>query len=176
MITVEEVMGKIQKNFVNIAVIGVCLIIAFKIFSAQTKKIDGIRAEAAVETQKAAILQEISGFEGRLKTLGRQINIKDDAAVINTLNEIAKSCGVKILVLKPVPKQAITGYTRCPYSLNIAVDNYHTLGKFVSALESHPFVFSIDSMNVTTDPGAESKRYKMMVTLEVSTILIKDKD
>ncbi|MFA6384497.1 MAG: type 4a pilus biogenesis protein PilO [Candidatus Omnitrophota bacterium] len=174
MITVEELIIKIQKNFVNIAVCVICVIVALRIYSAQNNRVEAIRAETDLESQKSAVLHDISNYESRFKKLHGQVNIKDDTAVINTLNTIAKDSQVKIIVLRPMPQEKISGYIRYPYSMSIAVDNYHMLGKFISVLESHPFMFSIVSMNVEADTSDESKRYKMQVNLEISTILVKD--
>ena len=170
----QEFQGAIQKNIINIAVILVCAIIAYKIFVSQMKQVEAIKADTQAAQQKNLILGEIVQSEKRLKNLRRSINNKDETSVINTLNTIAKKIGVSIIELKPVPEQKISGYIKYPFALNVAVENYQTLGKFMSALESDPFLFTIDNISVNNEQAGESKKYKLHVNLEVSTILIKD--
>jgi Tfp pilus assembly protein PilO len=170
----DELQGAIQKNIINIAVILVCVIAAYKIFASQMKQVEAIKAETQTAQQKNSILGEIAQSERKLKNLRRSINNKDETAVINTLNTIAKKNGAKIIELKPIPEQKILGYTRYPFALNVAVDNYHTLGRFISALESDPFLFTVDNISVNNEQIGESRRYSLHVNLEVSTILIKD--
>jgi Tfp pilus assembly protein PilO len=171
----QEFSGAIQKNIINIAVIAVCIIVAQRIFVSQMKQVEAIKAETQAAQQKNLILGEIVQSEKKLKNLRRSINLDGkETSVINTLNTIAKNIGVKIVELKPVPEQVTLGYTKYPFVLNVAVDNYHTLGKFMSALESNPFLFTIDNISVNNEAVGESRRYRLHVNLEVSTILIKD--
>jgi hypothetical protein len=174
MMPVEDILNKVQKNSANIVVIIVCLFIAAKLYSAQTKRIDAMRASTDMELQKSAVLQQIRTSEGRLKNLSRQMNIKDETTVFNALNDIARNAGVKIINLKPGTTQKNPGYLNIPHTLNIAVESYHMLGKFISALENHPYAFIVDNIFVAMDPAAGGKKYKMQVTLGVSTILIKE--
>jgi len=128
-----------------------------------------------MESQKSAVLTQISQSEKKIKNLRRLINNKDEAAFLPTLNAIARDHQVKINVIKPLPsEQRAAGYSTYPFAISIAADNYHAFGKFVSALESHPFMFSIDRMSVHPDPSRESRRYKLQAELEVSAILLRD--
>lgn len=170
----QEFPDAIQKNILNIGVILVCVFIAYKIFVSQAEQVKAIKAETQVAEQKNMVLAQIVQSEKRLKSLRRNINNKDETSVINTLNMIAKDFGVKIIELRPVPEQKVLGYIKYPFALNIALDNYHTLGRFMSALESNPFLFTIDNISVNNEEAGESRRYRLHVNLEVSTILIKD--
>ncbi|MFA5075581.1 MAG: hypothetical protein WC436_05785 [Candidatus Babeliales bacterium] len=175
MMQINELSDKIQKNILNIAVSIILIIVAYKIFAAGQQQVESIKAETQVELQKNEVLTQISQSEKRFKDLRRQFVNKDKDAFLPVLNAIAKDYQVKIIVVKPLPAdQKAPAYSRYPFLLNIAVDNYHTLGKYISALESHPFLFSIDSMSVSPDPDGESRRYKLQVALEVSAILLKD--
>jgi Tfp pilus assembly protein PilO len=175
MIQMNELTEKIQKNFLNILVLGILIIVAYKIHVAQQKQIESIKAETQVELQKNEVLTQISQSEKRFKNLRRQFVNKDKDSFLPVLNTIAKDHQVKIIVVKPLPvDQKAPGYSRYSFSLNIAVDNYHTLGKFISALESHPFLFSVDGMSVNPAPEGEARRYKLNVGLDVSAILMKD--
>lgn len=175
MMQMDEVLGKVQKNILNIAIMGVMVVLAYKIFAAQQKQVEAIKAQTEMESQKSAVLTQISQSEKKFKNLRRLINNKDEAALLPTLNAIARDHQVKINVIKPLPpEQRVAGYTTYPFAMSIAADNYHAFGKFVSALESHPFMFSIDSMSVHPDPSRESRRYKLQAELEVSSILLRD--
>jgi Tfp pilus assembly protein PilO len=167
----QEFPGAIQKNILNIGVFLVCVFIAHKIFVTQMQQVASIQAETEKAQQKNAVLTEIAQSEKRLKNLRRSINNKDETSIINTLNAIAKDCNVKIVEWKPVPPEKVLGYVRYPFALNIALDNYHTLGKFMSALESNPFLFTIENISVNNDEAGHSI-YRLHVNLEVSTILI----
>jgi len=170
----DELLSAIQQNIVNIVVIVVCLIVALKIYGNQTRLIESIKAEIVTENEKNNVLGLISQSEKRLKELRRTINTKDESSIINTLNTIAGEFGVKIIVIRPVPQTVMAGYIKHPYSLNVSVDSYHTLGKFISALENHPFTFSVDNLDVVPDAASASKKYKLQASFEVSTILIKE--
>lgn len=172
--TPEELLSAVQKNVVNLVVLAICLIAAFKIYGQQKLLVDGIKVEIETENQKNTVLGMISQSEKRLKDLRRSVNIKDDGAIINTLNSIAGEYGVKIIVIKPVSMSEMKGYTKHPYSLNVSADTYHTIGKFIGALENHPFMFNVDNLHITPDEASASKKYKLQATFEVSTILIKE--
>jgi len=90
------------------------------------------------------------------------------------LNDVARNCQVKINVIKPLPPEQGGGYTKYSFAMSVAAENYHMFGKFISALESHPFMFSVESVSVHPDPSRESKRYKLEAELEVSAILLRD--
>jgi Tfp pilus assembly protein PilO len=169
----QDIPAAIQRNIINIVVIIISLIIAKNIFTKQMAQVGSIRSEADIARQKNAMLEQIVQSEKRLKNLRRSIN-KEETSIINTINTIAKKFDVKIVELKPVPEQKITGYVKYPFVLNIAVNNYHTLGRFISALESDPFLFTVDSMSVNIDESGDSRKYKLRVNLETNTILIKD--
>jgi Tfp pilus assembly protein PilO len=175
MMQVEQIPAAIQKNILNIVVLGACAAFAWNILGKQMKEVDTIKAEAQTALQKNDVLKQIAQSEGRLKILRRNINIKDKTSIINTLNGIAKDCQVKILKFDEIPPdQSVPGYIRYPFALNISLDNYHTLGKFISALESNPFLFMVDNIAVNAEGSGDSGRRGIQVSLEVSTILIKD--
>lgn len=175
MMQFDDISSKIQKNILNIAILGVMIFVAYKVHVAQQQQVNAVKADTGIELQKSAVLQQISQSEKKLKNLRRAINNKDEAAFLPTLNEIARDHQVKISVIKPLPpEQKVQGYSRYPFAMNIAADNYHTLGKFISALESHPFMFSVESMAIHPDPSRESRRYKLQADIEVSAILLRD--
>jgi len=175
MMNTHEIMMKLQKNFINFLVLIILIIVAYKIFVAGQKKVEDINAETQVALQKNAVLTQISQSERRLKNLNRQIVNKDKNALLPTLNAVAKDCQVKIIAINRLPiDDRSSGYSKYPFSLNIAVDNYHALGKFISAVESHPFLFSIDSMRVSPSQEGQSSRYKLQVAIDISAILIKE--
>jgi len=174
MIRPEQLPAAIQKNILNIAVIAIGAIVAWKIYGGQMQQVNAVKAETQVALQKNDVLAQIVQSEKSLKNLRRSINNKDETSVIDVLNNIAKNSRVKIIELKPIPEQKVLGYTRYPFALAVGVDNYHTLGKFISALESNPFLFTIDNIAVNSEDSDESRPFRLQVSLEVSTILIKD--
>lgn len=174
MMQIEDISSKIQKNILNIAVLAVMVILAHKIMVTQQQQVEAIKAETEVELQKNTVLTQISESERKLRDLRRMVNNKDEAAFLPTLNAIAKDHEVKINVIKPLPPEQKKGYSKYSFAMNIAVNNYHTLGKFISALESHPFMFAVDSMSVHPDPSREARRYKLEAQLDVSAILLRD--
>jgi len=63
----DDILENIQKNLLNIIVILAMAIVAYRIFAAQQKQIEAIKAQTEVEIQKNEILTQISQSERKFK-------------------------------------------------------------------------------------------------------------
>jgi len=164
-----------KNKIVNLGLVILALVIASNIYKAQTKEIDALSQRKDSETKKISLLKEIAQWEGRLSASKNFINNKEISSVMNTVSDIAESASVRITSIKPAGIVDYSLYTKYPYSLTVLVDGYHTLGKFISKLESHADIYSVDSAIIRRQTTKQDgKTYKMAVDLVISTVLMKN--
>jgi Tfp pilus assembly protein PilO len=165
-----------NKNIIlNFIIIIIALSFAYNLYKNEQKNLALLKEKKETETKKNAVLEEIKQSEKVIFAYKDFINGKDITAVINTLNKTAKEFSINILSMRPLPEESFPLYTKFPFNLRIEVNDYHTIGKFISRLESHPDIYEVETVTIAPDsnaPGAEVN--KLIIDLKISTFLIKD--
>lgn len=179
-IKLNDLLLKEKNKVLNIAVILAAVLIAVNIYNAQTKTIAGIKNLKDIEFKKNDVISEISRYEKGIDSYKEFLIKKSTGAIINTINDIANECGVKIFSLKPSGAQDSSLYTKQPFDLSIAAPDYHAIGAFISKLESHSDIYIIDAINMraagefTVNPAGEGpKTNNISVELRLSKISFK---
>jgi hypothetical protein len=164
-----------KKNIINFIIIVIALPIAINIYKSQVKSIELLKNKKDIELKKNEVLQNISISEKTVNSYKDILNRKDISLVLNRISDIAKKSGVKIIWLKPVAPQDYSIYIKYSFDLAVDVDNYHTLGKFISALESNPDVYFVERLTIksTEGPGELAQAEKLTINLTLSTILLR---
>lgn len=176
-----NVINKYKNNILNLGIIILAFIFAINIYNRQSRKIVLLNETKNIETEKNEVLGEISQFEKNIISYRDFINKKDVFSVINTLGNITKESSVKIISIKPEREKDYPLYTTYPFNLTVEADNYHTVGKFISKLESHPDFYIVDELSIrpqakTAQAQEEGFFDKLILDFKLSTVLLKDKD
>lgn len=150
------------------------------LYKKQQQRLKGIEDEIAQEEQKTGLAKELSALEGKLKTITGPYIKKDTSFGIDKFGELATSTGVKIASLS-VENEADSGlYTVTTYRLAVKAD-YHSLGKFISALESAADMVKVEEIFLAgggaqatvRQPGEADSVNILNVNMRVSVSFIK---
>lgn len=179
-VKLNDLLLKEKNKVLNAVVILAAVFIAVNIYKAQAKAVAGIRELKDIEFKKNDVINEISRYEKNIDSYKEFLVKKSSGAVINTINDIANECGVKILSLKPSGVQEFSLYTKQPFDLSIAAPDYHAIGAFISKLEGHSDMYTIDAINMravgelAVNPENEGpKTYNISAELRLSKISFK---
>lgn len=159
-----------KKNFLSLVIVGGCIMFAMNVYKEKQAEIDGIVQNKELELKKNEVLQEISLLEKNYNQLKAQINKKDKAnsAIMFALSSIAKDANIKVSYIRPVGEEKTAVFSRAVFEVSLASPDYHKIGKFVSAIESAPELFTVEDFEVT-GAGEES----LSARLTVSTVMVK---
>lgn len=158
--------NKNKNKLLNLAVIIIAFMIASNIYRQQTREIESLKSKSNTETKKNTVIENISNLEKSIGTYKNLLAKKDAGSVINTVSNIAKESGVKIVSVKPSAEQRQADYIKFPLNLVLSVPNYHTLGRFISKIESYQDVYVVESIEIRFQEQAK----ELAVSLIISSI------
>ncbi len=162
-----------KNKVINIVIVLVAVVIAFKIYGKQQVEIANLKSTAELEAKKNGVLAEIGLLEKKLGSLKKTINSKDVSLVMNSVGAIAKDNGVKVVSFKPQSEKDFPVYTKYSFDLVVSASTYHKIGKFISVLESSPEIYMVESISIINS-AVEGENAKIDVQLMLSTVLMKD--
>jgi len=158
--------NKNKNKVLNFAVIIVAFIIAGNIYKQQTREIESLKSKNNMETKKNTVIENINKLEKSIGAYKGLLAKKDASSVINTVGNIAKESGVKIVSVKPIAEQRQADYIKFPLNLVLTVPNYHTLGSFISKIESYQDVYVVEGIDIKFQEQAK----ELAVSLIISSI------
>jgi len=174
-IEASEIINRFKKPLLNFAVIIVAFIISLKIYSGQEKNINSLKKQKADEIKRNQALEDIAGLEMQLGSYKNFLNKKDIDSSIKKLGAIAKASSVKIISIRPEGAKDADYYVIYPFSLTVTAKDYHSLGRFIGALENDADLYTVNSLNVKEEGGsARQEGAGLQAGIQVSTILYKD--
>lgn len=163
----------IHKNkIVNFAFIIVIVLIAYNfIYKIQLQDIEELKKKKNVEIKKKEVLVSISQLERRINAYKSLLAKRDKDLIIANLGNLAKESKIKIISIKPRPEQRYADYIMLPFDLVVTAADYHTLGWFISKIESHRDIYLIEAANVRS----ETRTGGLTVNLTLNSIIYTDK-
>ncbi len=168
-----DFLNKYKKNTLNVIVIIAALIIAGNIYKGQSKTIALLKERKESEAKKNELLLGLSQLENKMSMYKDAIGKKDVSLIINTVSGIAKDTGVNIISLKPEDAQADSFYMRYPFVLDVQANNYHSIGKFISRLESSPDIYIVELLTIRAE-AEDSAENKLNADIRLNTIGLKN--
>lgn len=168
--------NKYKNMVINIAIIIIALLIAKNIYKSQTLKVEMLQQKKEIEIKKNGVLADISNLEKKISSYKNFINKKEISSVINTINNFAQEAGLNISSVKPREPQEETDYTIYPFDLVVKVKDYHSLGRFISKLESSQDIYNIEVIKISSAVQYYAQANQpegLDVSLTVSTVLLK---
>jgi len=160
-------LNKYKNKIFNIAVIILALIFASNIYKKQARDIEALKGMRDVEIKKNKALDSISQLEKKINAYKNLFTKKDASLVINTTGNIAKELGIRIVSIRPGAEQRYPDYIKLPFDLVVSSFSYHTLGKFISKLESCQYVYVIEVVDIKF----ESQTGELRVNLKLNNIV-----
>jgi len=159
---------KHQNWVLNILIIILALFISFNIYKKQNKEILSLNAQKEIEIKKNAEFEAIGRLEEKNKYFKNSLSKKDAGLTIDTISNIAKELGIKIISIRPEAELKFAQYNKAPFEISLAINNYHDLGKFISKMENSNDVYVIETIKAQR----ESKGKGLSVNLRLSSIAV----
>jgi len=171
---ISEIASKYKNAIINILVIVAALFISYKIYEGQQNSIEVINNKKGVELQKNTIIAEISRSDKKFTGYKQYLDKKDVSSVIGTLGALAADSSVEISSIRPDREENLPVYMKYPIFVGLRARDYHTLGKFIAKVESHPDVYIVKSLSVKpAGKGSWDEKIKISADLEIYTIFVK---
>lgn len=159
---------KAKNKVVNLVVLIIGVVVAMQLYQGNLKKIEALRGQQEAEKKKNELLFEISQLEGKLDAFRSTMSPKDVNTVMNALTVLAQETGLKIMSFRPSVDQPFPEYVKSPYNLEVSAPDYHSLGRFVSKVESAADMYMIDKMNIRTSSFDSKELIAEMTLVTVS--------
>lgn len=147
-----DFIDKYKNKIFNIGIIILVLIISSNIYKKQLKEIEVLGEKIELETKKNQALESIIHSETRINTYKNLLAKKDTSLIINTISNIARESRIKIVSIRPMPERKYEDYIKVPFSLILSASEYHAVGRFISKLESSQDVYTVESMEIKSEP------------------------
>ena len=138
---------KRKELLLSLGIILAGLFSAKHIFQKQQEKIRQIDNNIVIEQQRLELAKELVDLEHKLIQISAPYLEKDTSFAIDKLKEIASRCGAKIASVSIEKKTQAELYEVRQYKLSLQAD-YHSLGKFLSVLESLPDIIKVEEISV----------------------------
>ncbi len=158
--------NKYKNKVFNLAVVLLAIIVALGIYSKQARDIELLKNTKEVESKKNVVLDNIGKLEKRVDAYRELLKNKDTESIIGSISDMAKESGVKIISIKPETRQKYQDYVKLPFSLVVNSFEYHSLGDFISRIESYPDVYIIEDVRI----NSLSNKDGLTVNLKLSGI------
>lgn len=168
-----ELFEKNKSKVLNFGVIILALFIAFQIYKSADERVNSLIQQKVDELKKNKAMEEIAGLERKIEGY-KKIFVKEDVgSVIDTISNIAKNRSVKIISIKPGNEEAYPDYIKSAFLITVSTPNYHSLGNFISQIESYKDIYMVDEVNIASagiNQPLESTNTNLNVELKISTI------
>jgi len=164
---------KHKNKVLNFGVIILALFIAFQIYKSADEQLNSLIQQKDDELKKNKAAEEIAGLERRIEGYKKIFIKKDVGSVIDTISNIAKNCSVKVVSIKPGNEEAYLDYIKSAFLITVSTPNYHSLGNFISQIESYKDIYMVDEVSITSagiNQFPESANTNLNVNLKISTI------
>lgn len=161
---------KNKNTLLNVLILLIACFIAFNfIYKGQEQQLQSLTARKDVESKKNAVLENIKGMEKKIDDYRSMLPKKEVDEAINTISNLARGEGLKIVSIKPPTSEEKTPeYTKASFDVSLSASSYHALGRFISNLESYADVYIVDSVDIM--PQEEGK--ELTANLKISTIAV----
>ncbi|MDD5465466.1 MAG: type 4a pilus biogenesis protein PilO [Candidatus Omnitrophica bacterium] len=168
-----EVFEKNKSKVLNLGVVILALFIAFQIYKSADERVNSLIQQKDEELKKNKAAEEIAGLERKIEGY-KKIFVKEDvSSIINTISNIAKNCSIKIVSIKPSNEEVYPDYIKSVFLITVSTPDYHSLGNFISQIESYKDIYMVDELGIASaenKQSLESANMNLNVNLKISTI------
>ncbi len=173
---VTDLINAHKNKLLNIAVIILALIVANNINKSQNKDIGSLQVKEDAEVKKNQVLASISDSEKRINFYRKMFHKKDMSSVINTISNIANGLDIKIISIRPDNEKSYPVYIEYPINLVISAKDYHSIGKFISKIESSSDIYLVGELNIEASSGSQAPEegYAITARLGLNTLFMNE--
>ena len=168
-----ELLVKNKNKILNFGIIFLALIIAFQIYKSGNQQINSLTQAQEYELKKNKVSEDIAVLEKRIEGYKKVFVKKEMGSVMDTLSNIAKNSSVKISSIKPINDEAYADYIKSSFLITVSAPDYHSLGNFISRVESYKDIYFVDEVNIALVESNQAKgtmNTGLWVNLKISTI------
>lgn len=167
---INELINKHKNKALNAVIILLILYCANYIFNKQNKVLESLKKKNESEISKNNVLEGISILERKIDSYKDLLGKKDASYIMNTLSNIAKESGIKIISIRPSGEQVFPEFVKLPFDLIVSSADYHALGKFISRIEDYQDVYMVENIDISPD----RQKKELSVNLTISSIAFKN--
>lgn len=172
-INLSEAFLQHKNKVFNTTIIICALLLSHNLYQHQIKQIGLLEQTELDERQKNTILEDIQQLERKIESYKNFVNRKDISVAMNLMSEMAQGFSLTVVSIRPMWQQELPLYARHFFMLKLEANHYHDVGKFISKLESHPELYSVEGLKIAPMYTVKQRKY-LSVELTISTILLKE--
>lgn len=170
-----EVILKNKNKILNFGMIFLLLFIALQIYKYGVRQMNSLAEQRENELKKNKVIENIVSLEKQIGVYKKVLVKKDLGSVMDTMSSIAKASAIKIISIKPIKEETYTDYLKSSFLITAQTPNYHSLGNFISQLESYKDIYLVDEVTVISSVSgyageSSNKSTGLNVNLKISTI------
>lgn len=152
------------------------ILCSFYLFQMQQKKIKDIKSQINQEDEKIILAKELSNLDNRI-TQTSSPYLDKNFLTKEKFNELASTVNINLISVEQQEELSKDFYRIVPFVLNFKAD-YHTLGKFISVLESQSAMVRIEELTIHKEENLEpsereDKKNMLDIKMKVSLTYIK---
>lgn len=163
----KELIDKYKNKLLNITVIILSLAIANNIYKKESQITAALEERGNIESKKNIELTDISLLEKKINAYKNMFYNKEQSMIITTISGIAKDTNVRILSVKPQNEKRFDVYTKYFLGLSIVAKDYHTLGNFLSAIESFSDFYMVEKINIKSNTASDNTAVQGQIGAEI---------
>lgn len=164
---------KNKNKILNFGIIILAVFIAFQIYKSSNEQVNSLVQQKGDELNKNMATEEIFGLERKIEGYKKVFVKKDVGSVIDTISNIAKNSLVKVVSIKPSNEEVYADYIKSVFLITVSSPNYHSLGNFISQIESYKDIYMVDEVSIlpaSANQPLENVNLNLNVNLKISTI------
>lgn len=142
------------------------------IFQKQQDKIRNINKGIAIEQQKLTLSKELFALHNKLIQISAPYLQKDTSFAVDKLKEILSRYGARIVSVGIEKEAPAELYQLTRYRLFLQA-GYHSLGKFMSVIESLPEIIKIEEVSLAPQPQTVDSENILNVRMTLSTTFVR---
>jgi Tfp pilus assembly protein PilO len=162
-----DLMGKHKNKIINLGIFILAIVVAWNIYNKLGQDKAALEQKQELEKKKNVVLENIRQLEIKIDSYKNLLPAKDASVVMGTLSTLARQSGGNLLSIKPGTGERKQDYIEVPFDLVVSCANYHTLGKFISAIESYQDVYQVEIVQVRP----EGEKNELTADIKVNAII-----
>ena len=167
-----------KEKALSIGIIIFTLVIAVSIYRNQARQLGSLNINRDTEIKKNEVLNEIKQAEKSITFYKNLLNENDMSSITNVISNIAKDSNVRIISIMPGTQEQQPLYIKYPFTVIINTDSYHSVGKFISSIESYSDVYSVNTVSIKSAKESQEGKMpqstdKLIINLTINVIAFK---
>ncbi len=175
-IKIEDVFKK-TNNLIILVMVLLAIFMAFRINAKNSHSARILLQKINTQKSKDILASQIDTLLKDIQVYKKEIFFeKDSAAMLNLINEWARSSGLDLISLRPLPvERSNRFFYYSPISLE-AKGDYFNLGQFLSLAEGYPGFIDITNLQISKEPGKVVNLGRLNISISLNAVSLKEPD